>query len=141
MKEIVDRLHENRQIEVAKSILEAHGYTVTKKIDERANIKSGEVMIASDAIDTFQSMVDEPEEYEDELEFAKAMLDILRKNKGAVYHDDILAHEYEFTEDVFSDGHNYIKKGILTDEDGRKYSGYFDGNRDGMMSFLLLYEV
>lgn len=30
MREIVDRLHENRQIELAKSILESHGYEVSE---------------------------------------------------------------------------------------------------------------
>lgn len=35
MKEIVNRLHENRQIELAREILESNGYTVTKKsVDE-----------------------------------------------------------------------------------------------------------
>ena len=34
MKEIVNRLHENRQIELAKSILESNGYTVTKRVNE-----------------------------------------------------------------------------------------------------------
>lgn len=31
MKEIVERLHENRQVELAKNILESNGYKVTKK--------------------------------------------------------------------------------------------------------------
>lgn len=34
MKEIVDHLHENRQIKLAKEILESHGYKVSKKIKE-----------------------------------------------------------------------------------------------------------
>lgn len=34
MKEIVSRLHENRQIELAKSILEANGYKVSKMDEE-----------------------------------------------------------------------------------------------------------
>lgn len=35
MKEIIDRLHERRQIEQAKSILEAAGYTVTNESSDR----------------------------------------------------------------------------------------------------------
>lgn len=31
MKEIVERLHENRRVELAKSILESNGYKVSKK--------------------------------------------------------------------------------------------------------------
>lgn len=38
MKEIVNRLQENRQIELAKSIVEAAGYTVTK-VSESEDIK------------------------------------------------------------------------------------------------------
>lgn len=34
MKEIVERLHEKRQIELAKSILESKGYIVSKKVNE-----------------------------------------------------------------------------------------------------------
>lgn len=34
MKEIIDRLHENKQIELAKSILESEGYKVEKKVNE-----------------------------------------------------------------------------------------------------------
>lgn len=34
MENITKRLHENRQIELAKSILEANGYEVTKKLEE-----------------------------------------------------------------------------------------------------------
>lgn len=34
MKEIIDHLNENRQIELAKHILESRGYRVTKKLDE-----------------------------------------------------------------------------------------------------------
>lgn len=34
MKEIVNRLQEQRNIELAKSILESHGYKVTKKLNE-----------------------------------------------------------------------------------------------------------
>lgn len=37
MKEIIDRLQENRNIERAKSILESHGYKVTKSISEEEN--------------------------------------------------------------------------------------------------------
>lgn len=33
MKEIVDKLNENHQIQLAKEILEAHGYKVSKKKD------------------------------------------------------------------------------------------------------------
>lgn len=36
MKEIVDRLQENRQIELAKSILESNGYKVEKRLKENA---------------------------------------------------------------------------------------------------------
>lgn len=40
MKEIIDRLQENRQIELAKSILESKGYRVTKdRLEESTNDK------------------------------------------------------------------------------------------------------
>lgn len=46
MKEIVNRLHENRQIELAKSILESKGYKVTKKSTKKLNesVNSDEVV-------------------------------------------------------------------------------------------------
>lgn len=34
MKEIVNKLHENRQVELAKSILESKGYKVSKRLNE-----------------------------------------------------------------------------------------------------------
>ena len=48
MREIVERLQENRQIELAKSILESHGYRTTKKITET---RSPEIEKMMDYID------------------------------------------------------------------------------------------
>lgn len=39
MKEIAERLHEQRQIELAKEILESNGYTVTKIVSESHGYK------------------------------------------------------------------------------------------------------
>ena len=35
MREIIERLHENRQIELARSILESNGYAVEKEVQLR----------------------------------------------------------------------------------------------------------
>lgn len=40
MKEIVNRLHETRQVELAKQIMEAAGYKVTKTTNESGDIES-----------------------------------------------------------------------------------------------------
>ena len=48
MKEIVTRLHENRQIQLAKEILESAGYEVVK---ESVEMPCSEVISNADAIE------------------------------------------------------------------------------------------
>ena len=43
MKEIIDRIQENKQIELAKSILESEGYKITKKNVREAEDARGEI--------------------------------------------------------------------------------------------------
>lgn len=144
MKEIVTRLHENRQIELAKSILEANGYKVSKKVNESVapDIKCDEVLNNAQAIRYFQDILENPISYgyEDEdsyLKIVKILLDIVKKDKDAVYYADLFpVDDYEKDDEIVSTGNNYLYKGtIYIDED--EYSGYIDGNRDGVMSFLL----
>lgn len=145
MYEITKRLHENKQVALAKEILENAGYKVTKKLQESSELPiQGEKMSNAEAQEFFQGILNSPEkygydEYPEYLEIAEAILNILKKDPKAVYYADIMIMaDYDMDRDnmIIDTGNDYFCKGVVYDEDGNKYAGYFDGNRDGMMNFL-----
>lgn len=93
MKEIISRLHENRQIELAKSILEAAGYKV-EKLKEAEDVQYGVHQFSTGSI-IFRGTEEECIQYIDK-----------RRN---LWND---AEVYEMTPD---DPH-YMKESILNEE-------------------------
>lgn len=60
MKEIVNRLHEAKQVKLAKSILKSNGYKVNMKINESALDKFWDLYDSSDAVsDALEKIADD----------------------------------------------------------------------------------
>lgn len=134
MKEIIDRLQENRQIELAKSILESNGYKVAKE----SNIERDQVYVEFlEALSTrgmdelFQDIAATPEDYDESPEFLSAVQEFLGDSKIYLLSHDSVVYEEEIIGDKeYTDFYNDLakllggKEELVSDNDPLSNSGY-----------------
>lgn len=145
MNEILSRLHENRQIELAKSILESKGYKVEKKLKE-SSVENALDKLISMSSEELLSYRDYPEMYDfmgDEIlaqvtEFLGCDVEDLCSLAGR--DEDSAESEYqELVDYIYDNSHHvgreislgyldgYLQPTIMDDTSG-KYVFYLDGD-------------
>jgi len=110
MKEIVNKLHENRQIELAKSILESAGYKVTKGLQESEDLDQHREEIVNFLQSLkeqghdqyYRDLVDSPADYDEDPDFLEELKNFFEDStiyimdrESAVYDLDIISDEAE----------------------------------------------
>ena len=135
MKEIVNKLHDNRQIELAKRILESNGYRVTKGSKE---LQDSMIPVPED-IGRFRDLTDynyseeEIEYYKEEFEDAAAALGTTIDNILYCTEDNAV-EAYEYFQDRFESAEEVKKllsvpgvyRGLYRLEDGTQFVMHAD---------------
>ena len=113
MREIINKLRENRQVELAKSILESNGYKVSKKSKRlKESAIPGERMSADDYIEFIRySDGGNPEVFD-------TVISTIEKYPEAVVYADVGPLNYEIIKDIDEDEDNHFALCYVTLEDG-----------------------